>query len=138
MKVRCPIESWKKVFREGVAPLLSTPGLVALAKALREDDPRLCQGATTVPPPMQAVAEWPVEEACAVAYAGWKGDGKTTVADVEEAFARVCFECDKRLGEAAACRYLLNWFDETPRDEMRRLLLPEVELALAEREDLCV
>jgi hypothetical protein len=41
---------------------------------------------------------------------------------------------DQRLGEPAACRWFLNWFDETPRDEMRRLLLPEVQQLLAERQ----
>jgi hypothetical protein len=37
------------------------------------------------------------------------------------------------LGEPAACRWLLNWFDEAPRDEMRRLLLAEVSRTLAQR-----
>ena len=35
--------------------------------------------------------------------------------------------------EPAACRWFLNWYDDTPRDEVRRELLAEVELALAER-----
>jgi hypothetical protein len=30
-------------------------------------------------------------------------------------------------------RWILNWFDETPRDQMRRDLLPEVERELALR-----
>jgi hypothetical protein len=34
------------------------------------------------------------------------------------------------VGHPAACRWFLNAWDETPRDEMIRLLLPEVELAL--------
>ena len=57
-----------------------------------------------------------------------------TVADVEEFFARVCFEADQALGEPAACRWFLNWFDETPRQEMCAQLLPEVDLALHERQ----
>jgi hypothetical protein len=52
---------------------------------------------------------------------------------VEEYFARLCFEADQRLGEPAVCRWFLNWFDDTPRDVMRRELLAEVERALAER-----
>jgi hypothetical protein len=56
-----------------------------------------------------------------------------TVAEVEEFFARVCFEADQRLGEPAACRWFLNWYDEAPRAEMRRLLLAEVNRALALR-----
>ena len=127
------MESWRKVWREGLAPLLSTEGLEALSRALTSDDPRLLQGATTTPPPLQCVQDWPVEAACGVGYCGWQGDGLETVAEVEEFFARVCFEVDQRLGEPAACRWFLNWFDETPRDEMRRLLLAEVSRALAAR-----
>jgi hypothetical protein len=68
-----------------------------------------------------------------VGFCAWKGDGLETVAEVEEFFARVCFEADQVLGEPAACRWFLNWFDETPRDEMRRQLLPEVNRVLAQR-----
>ena len=125
------MESWRKVWRDGVEPLLSTEGLEALRQALRSDDPRLVQGATTTPPPLQCVQDWPVEAACGLGYCGWQGDGLETVAEVEEFFARACFEADQRLGEPAACRNFLNWYDETPRDEMRRLLLAEVNRSLA-------
>jgi len=79
------------------------------------------------------VQDWPVEAACALGFCGWQGERLETVGDVEEYFARCCFEADTRLGEAAACRWFLNWFDDTPRDDMRRDLLAEVELALADR-----
>jgi hypothetical protein len=127
------MEAWRKVWREGVAPHLTTVGLEALKLALTSDDPRLLQGATTTPPPLQCVQDWAVEAACVIGYCGWQGDGLETVADVEEFFARVCFEADQALGEPAACRWFLNWFDETPRDEMRRLLLGEVTRTLAQR-----
>jgi hypothetical protein len=127
------MESWRKVWREGLEPLLSTAGLEALRRALVNDDPRLLQGATTTPPPLQCVQDWPVEGACALGFCGWQGEGLETVAEVEEFFARMCFEIDQRLGEPAACRWFLNWFDEAPRDEMRRLLLAEVNRALARR-----
>src|SRR6185312_2440754 len=127
------MESWRKVWREGVAPLLSTPALEALQRALQSDDARLVQGATTTPPPLQCVQDWPVEAACALGYCGWQGEGLESVAEVEEYFARLCFEVDQRLGEPAACRWFLNWFDETPRDEMRSLLLAEVHRTLAQR-----
>jgi hypothetical protein len=127
------MESWRKVWREGLAPLLSNAGLEALGRALVQDDPRLQQGATTTPPPLQCVQDWPVEAACAVGYCGWQGDGLETVGEVEEFFARMCFEIDQRLGEPAGCRWFLNWFDETPREEMRRQLLAEVHHALARR-----
>src|SRR5262249_49069104 len=71
--------------------------------------------------------------ACVVGYCGWQGEGLETVAEVEEFFARVCYETDQVLGEPAACRWFLNWFDETPRDEVRPELLAEVNRTLAQR-----
>ncbi len=129
------MESWRKVWRDGVAPLLSNTALEALRRGLVSDDARLIQGATTTPPTLQCVQDWPVEAACALGYCGWQGDGLETVAEVEEFFACMCFEIDQRLGEPAGCRWFLNWFDETPRDEMRRLLLAEVNRSLALRRD---
>jgi hypothetical protein len=127
------MESWRIVWRDGFVPVLSTVGLMALRDALRSDDPRLVQGATTTPPPLMCVQDWPVEACCALGFCGWQGDALFTVGEVEEHFAKCCFEADQRLGEPAACRWFLNWFDDTPRTEMRRELLAEVELALAER-----
>jgi hypothetical protein len=127
------MESWRKVWREGMAPQISTAGLDALRKALVENDPRLLQGATTSPPPLQCVQDWPVEAACGLGYCGWQGEGLETVGEVEEFFACTCFEADQRLGEPAECRWFLNWFDETPRDAMRRVLLAEVKRTLGER-----
>src|SRR5262245_36220188 len=127
------MESWRKVWRDGLAPQLSVAGLEALARGLTNDDPQLLQGATTTPPPLQCVQDWPVEAACVLGYCGWKGEGRETVAEVEEFFAKACFEADQRLGEPAGCRWFLNWYDDTPRDEMRRLLLGEVNRTLAQR-----
>jgi hypothetical protein len=127
------MDSWQKVWREGVAPLLSTKSLEVLRRALMTDDNRLMQGATTTPPPLQCVQDWPVESACALGYCGWQGEGLETVGEVEEFFARMCFEIDQRLGEPAACRWFLNWFDETPREQMRQELLAEVNQTLSQR-----
>jgi hypothetical protein len=143
------MESWRTVWRDGFAPILPTDGLEALRSALAADDDRLCQGSTTSPPPAMAVQDWPIEAACLVGYCGAAvsggfadetASGKTTnpnaakVSEVEEFFAKACFEADQRLGEAAACRWLLNWYDDTPRDEMRAELLAEVEWELNRRE----
>src|SRR5438094_8455764 len=87
------MESWRKVWRDGLAPQISTPGLEALRRALLTDDARLLQSATTSPPPLQCVLDWPVEGACALGYCGWQGDGLETIGEVEEFFARSCFEC---------------------------------------------
>lgn len=127
------MESWRLVWRNGFVPVISANGLQVLRDALRGDDPRLTQGSTTTPPPLMCVQDWPVEAACALGFCGWQGDELATVGEVEEFFARLCFEADQRLGEPAACRWFLNWFDDTPRDLMRRELLGEVERALALR-----
>lgn len=125
--------AWQLAWRRGIAPNLSDGGLLALKKALETADPTFIQGASTQLPPLQPVQDWPVEAACAICFAGWKGDGLGTVGEVEEFFARVCFEADQALGEPSAARFFINWFDETPREQMRTQLLAEVNLALHER-----
>ena len=127
------MKTWRTIWREGFSKILPTAGLEALATALEVDDVRLIQSATTTPPPLMCVQDWPVEAACALGFCGWQGEKLDTVGEVEEFFARCCFEADQRLGEPAACRWYLNWFDDTPRDEMRADLLEEVRRTLAER-----
>lgn len=125
------VEAWRKVWREGVLPGLSENNLSNLLTALLTDDSTLIQGATSMPVPLQCTQEWPCEAGCALGYMGWK-DGLNTVGEVEEFFARLCFDTDQRLDEPAGCRWFLNWFDETPRDEMRALLTAEVKQNLAD------
>lgn len=120
-------------WRAGIAPLLSFEALLALRQALLGDDPRLIQGATTSPPPLHCVAQWEVEAACALGYCGWQTNAGKTVEEVEGYFARMCFDADQRLGEPAAVRWFLNWFDDTPRAEMRRQLLDEIQREIANR-----
>lgn len=127
--------AWQRVWREGIAPQFTTAGLEALALALECDDLRLLQGATTSPPPLQACASWPVEACCAVSWPGWQGGAgpHLTVADLEWFFAKTCHEADRRLHEPAAIRWFMVWYDESPREEVRRLLLAEVEAELGRR-----
>lgn len=127
------MESWRTVWREGYCPGLSTAALIALRKALVEDDLRLSQGSTTTPPPLLCVESWPVEAADAIGFCGWIGEGLATVGEVEEYFARQSYDCDKRLGEQAACRFWLNHWDEGSRAVVFAGLLEEVNLALAGR-----
>ena len=91
------------------------------------------EGLTVDPPPHYTFAQFPVSCACAIGYAGWQGEGLTTVEAVECYFYRVCREIDRRLGEKAGCRTWLNWFDDTPRDDMLEALLPEVDRELEQR-----
>ncbi len=125
------LEPWQKVWREGFAPFISRGGLEALKRALEQDDPALIQGFTTEPPPLDCLADAPVEAACPIGFCGWHGDGRETVAQVEDYFAHLCFQADQALGEPAASRYFLNHVDDAPRAEMRRELLEEVNRALA-------
>jgi len=127
------MESWRMAWREGFAPVLSTKGLESLWHALRNDDARLTQGSTTTPPPMLSMAACPCDGADAIGWCGWRGEQLETVGEVEEFFSRICYEADLRLGEPAASRWFLNWFDDTPRDELRRELLGEIERTLAVR-----
>lgn len=127
------MQSWEHVFRHGFAPHLPTEGLAALATALKTDDGRLLQGATCSPPPHSAVADWPCEGACAIGMCGWGLNYDTTVGEVGEFFAHACHAADTALGEPAAVRYFLSWFDDAPRDTIRRELLPVVESILEAR-----
>ncbi len=134
------MKSWQRVWREGAAPLLSTPSLKALAKALEEDNPKLIQGATTIPAPLQCVMGWPVEGACLLGFCGWtdlelEGWDEVTVGDVEHRFALLCMHIDERLGEPAAVRFLLNMFDDGNRAEVFSQLLEEVKRTLTERDN---
>jgi len=112
---------------------MSTKALTELRDACRRDDPRLIQGRTTDPPPFLCVQDWKCEGGCAVSYAGWQDEGLETVGEVEEFFARMCLEADTRLGEPAACRHFLNWFDDTPRPDAIRILADEIDAILASR-----
>lgn len=127
------MESWKLVWRSGFAPVLSDAALAALRTGLEADDPRIVQGCTTTPPPLMCVQDWAVEAACPLGYAGWHGDDLTTVGETEEHFAKCCFEADQRLGEPAACRWWLNWWDDTPRNEAFREMAAEVRREIFRR-----
>lgn len=125
-----------EVFRRGIAPQIDTVGLTALRRALVKNDQRLLQCATTSPPPLECVRTLPCEGACAIGFCCAFTDDVTLkqVCEVEEFFARVCFDCDQAMGEPAACRFFLNWFDQMPRDKMRAALLVEVDAELIRRQ----
>ncbi len=131
------MEKWRRVFRDGLAPQLSTAGLQALATALVTDDPRLLQGSTCYPPLLDALRDRDVEGACLIGFCAWQAEGCGQVGKLEEYFQRVTDTCnaicDANMDEVATSRYLLNWYDDTARDEMRLELLGEVQLALKER-----
>jgi hypothetical protein len=127
------MEKWRRVWRNGLAPQLSVNGLRALQMAIVMDDARLLQGVVTAPPALDALRECAVHGTCAISFCGWQGEGLRSVGQVEEFFHRVCDAAEGAFHESAACRYFLNWYDETPRNHMRRELLAEVNLALRDR-----
>ena len=126
------MQTWRKVWRDGFAPLMDVKKLEALKSALEQDDPRLVQKATTNPPPLEHMLDRKCEGACAISFCGWS-EGLETVGEVEEFFANTCFAADERMGEPGVCRYFLNWFDETPREQMRQELLAEVKRSIKEK-----
>jgi hypothetical protein len=128
------MESWRSVWRNGFIPGLKRNHLEVIRDGLKSDDTRITQGSTTMPPPLMCVQDWPVEAACILGFCGWQAEGAKTVGEVEEFFAKACFDADQRLEEPAACRFFLDWYDNTPRDQMRQELLAEVELALTQTE----
>ena len=128
-----PLPAWKRVWRLGIVSQLSMQGLEALRRALLTDDKRLIQGATTSPPPLHCVSDWNVEGADAISFALWQGDGYATVGQLEERFAMVCCKASNELGEPAAIKYFLHWWDESPRFKARQQLLIECDLALIGR-----
>lgn len=135
-EIEVPVmEPWRQCWRLGFAPHLPTKGLEALAKALREDDPALIQGESVRPnvpfdgTPKRATG------ACAVAYCAWsrttrRGD---MILELEQKFADICARVDNSFEYLPSTRRFLNWYDRTPRDEMRAELLPEVEMELESR-----
>lgn len=134
------VQSWERTLREGFAPLIPDHALVSLRHDLVTGSPCLLQGATTQPPPLACVQDWPVEKACVVGRAAWhmlaqeKGpEEPVTVGEVECLFARLCFECDQRLGEPAGCRWLLNAWDEENPVLMKHQLLGVLDSILTER-----
>jgi hypothetical protein len=131
-----PRESWRRAWRMGFAPVLSNAALEALYHALDTGDPRLVQGSTTSPHPLQCVADRPCEAACAIGYAGWIGEHLETVAQVEEYFARICHAAEvlENTSGRDFVPNFLNWFDRTEPAEVRELLMPEIARELRRRE----
>lgn len=143
------MEAWRATWRNGVAPCLTLEQLIALHDALASDDVRLIQGRTSYPPTIEPpfandANGQPIEAACVLGYCaaislgGFSDSGANTsaakVLDVGHAFSQLCWRIDEEmLKDTAGCRWFLNWFDETPREQMRRVLLPEVQQVIDAR-----
>jgi len=128
------LELWKKAWRVGVAPLLSNVALVELEVALEYDDPRLIQGKVCLPAWTPNAEGEEVTEVCAIGLCAL-AEGKKTVGQVSAFFGDLCRKAGEAIGETSGIRHFLSWFDETPRDEVRRELLAEVVREQKRRKD---
>lgn len=124
-----PSPSWMIVFRYGILPSLSTNALRFLQHCLATNDKRLIQKETTQP----QKPDEPCSHACLLALPVWLKHPAPTVAEAEDYFHWLCCETDNKIGEPASTRYFLNWFDDTPREEMRAKLLPIVNETINDR-----
>jgi hypothetical protein len=127
------MESWRQVWVEGFQVQFANTGLIGLHSALVADDEKLLQGKTTNPPPLQSVNDWPTEGCCPVSWASSGDPIAMPIGFVVDSFAKSCYEADRRLGEPAACRWFLNWWDDAPRQEAVSELLSEVRKELIQR-----
>ncbi len=115
---------WQHTWK-AAAPLISTPALKALRRAMEDDDYRLIQGRTTSPSALLEHHRKPCDGACLLGFCGM-ADGLKTVGEIEQYFTSLVARIDKALGEPAGVRWLLNWYDETPREEVFGHLLAAV------------
>jgi hypothetical protein len=130
-----PVEAWRKVWREGVVPQLSTEGLGCLLDALKRDDPRIVTGCTTIPPALSSCSDLPIESADPIVWALLDGHSPRacTVGLMDEAFARLAIRCSELCGMPRAIGTLLCWLDEQDRQTWRTELIKEVTAALIGR-----
>lgn len=130
------MESWKLVLRNGFLWQWSTERLEAALVLLVADSPKLAQGSTTSPPPLLSTQDWPLEACDLVAFCSIDDPFEATVGEAEEGFAKACFDADQKLGEPAACRWLLNAYDDTPRGEMWGQLIAELKAEVERRQPI--
>ena len=120
---------WRVVFRDGIAPHLSPRVLEEMHAALAEDDERILQGTICYPPPLPGLSGREVEGGDVFILAGMLAGEFRTVGECEAWFRELCDRCDEQFSVPAACRFFLNWYDATSREQMREQMLEEVAIA---------
>lgn len=128
------MEPWRKVWREGIAPQLTDAELSLLRDAIESNDRRLTQQQTTKPLPLEVNADSDCEGADILGYAAMVSSNKPTVRAVESSWMRLCERADDLLGNEDSLRDFIRWYDDVPREEMRRELLREVSNELTIRQ----
>lgn len=127
------MEAWREAWRRGFAPQFHSETLRGLLAALRSNSVQIGQDYTCYPWPNPSNYERACESACPVGYCGMV-DGLETVGEVNEFFGEVCHNADRLLGGPGECRHFLNAVDSWSRPQLLANLIPEVELALQNRE----
>lgn len=127
------MESWRQVWRTGIVQQVDSRSLAILWEALKKDDPRIIQGATTVPTPVLQMMDQPVESADVIAFIGWQCFGAAKVAEAEDFWFRVFRESNSKTNCPDSACYFLNWYDSCPRNEMRESLIAEITREIAIR-----
>ncbi len=138
----CQLEVWQIVWRKGLAPNLPTKGLEALREALINDSRELIQKDTLVTTSEIPGTGYPNERmvaCCGLAYPFWKGGVDKRPLAIRRYFDDIAVKCNNVFEENTNWKFpnatdnFISWFDNTDRDEMRKKLLPEVELELERR-----
>lgn len=129
------MESWRYVWRNGFLSSLDgfggVDGLAALVAAMEADSDELIHNATTCPPPLLCVQDWPIEATDGIGYILWKSLDLATVGDVVDGFSNWCMEADMLLGEPGACRWFLNFWDDNIPQFTYPLFLAELKFNIA-------
>lgn len=119
-----------RAWRQGMVPQLVDTGLLALREALIANDPALLRGSTVTPWAVADLANAPCEGVCPLAFALWRGLGLVTSGSVSAAWSRIMDECHN----AGLLPWIfVGWWDDTPAQEARNILLGLVVEALAAR-----
>ena len=128
------IFTWQEAFLRGVAPQFSARSLTAMLAALERDDRALIQNATVRPSPLSGLSQdVPCNHTCAIGYLAQTEYNLATNSQVLDAFGLALYQADVYLGEVSAVRFFLNWYDDTPRDQMRAALAETIRGELDSR-----
>lgn len=123
-------EATRRVFHEGFVPLLKDEELWVLKGWLTMAPERFKQGYTLYPVPTPAEEPYMMPDCgCLITNIG-RINMLKYADELYEYFARMCYNIDQNMGEPSAVRYLLNWYDDSPWEDVKNGSIEELEAAL--------
>ncbi len=136
------MDDWKRAFREGFLAVATRQSLERVRGLLLDDSPSLVQKVTAVNAAGVAgssAGEDACAGACLVAQLSWRErtvyrayfDFSLDSDAIDLALRRKKVVSGGDPERTLTSRDLTRWYDRTPRDEMRRELIAEIDLALA-------